>query len=64
MDFERLFYLLLSLETDASSEFVIFITVNTMSSVQRYHTLLDVMLVCALFTALIHHRFDCNLYNE
>jgi len=48
-----LFHLLLSLETDASSEFVIFIAVDVTSSVQRYYALLDVMLVCALFAALI-----------
>jgi len=48
-----LFHLLLSLETDASSEFVIFIAVDATSSVQRHHALLNVMLVCALFTTLI-----------
>jgi len=32
---------------------VIFIAVNTTSSIQRHHALLDVMLVCALFAALI-----------
>jgi len=47
-----LFHLLSSLETDASSEFVIFIAVDATFSVQRYHALLDVMLVCALFAAL------------
>jgi len=44
---------LLSLETDASSEFVIFVAVDATSSVQRHHALLDVMLVCTLFAALI-----------
>jgi len=48
-----LFHLLSSLETDASSEFVIFIAVDATSSIQRHHTLLYVMLVCALFAALI-----------
>jgi len=48
-----LFHLLLSLETDASSEFVIFIAVDATFSVQRHHALLDVMLVCALFAMLI-----------
>jgi len=48
-----LFHLLLSLETDVSSEFVIFIAVDATSSVQRHHALLNVMLVCALFAALI-----------
>jgi len=48
-----LFHLLLSLETDASSEFVIFIAVDATSSIQRHHTLLYVMLVCALFATLI-----------
>jgi len=43
----------LSLETDASSEFVIFIAVDAMSFVQRHHALLNVMLVCALFATLI-----------
>jgi len=36
-----------------SSEFVIFIAVDATSSIQRHHTLLYVMLVCALFAALI-----------
>jgi len=31
IDFKRLFHLLLSLETDASSKFVIFVAVNAMS---------------------------------
>jgi len=44
---------LLSLETDASSEFVIFIAVDATSFIQRHHILLDVMLVCAFFAALI-----------
>jgi len=48
-----LFHLLLSLETDASSKFVIFVAVDATSSVQRHHALLDVMLVCTLFAALI-----------
>jgi len=48
-----LFDLLLSLETNASSEFMIFIAVNATSFIQRHHALLDVMLVCALFAALI-----------
>jgi len=43
----------LSLETDASSEFVIFVAVDATSFIQRHHALLDVMLVCALFAALI-----------
>jgi len=43
----------LSLETDASSEFVIFIAVDATSSVQRHHALLYMMLVCILFAALI-----------
>jgi len=48
-----LFDLLLSLETNASSEFMIFIAVNATSFIQRHHALLDVMLVCALFATLI-----------
>jgi len=32
---------------------MIFIAVDATSSVQRYHALLDVMLVCALFATLI-----------
>jgi len=48
-----LFYLLSSLEADVSSEFVIFIAVDATSFIQRHHALLDVMLVCALFAALI-----------
>jgi len=48
-----LFHLLSSLETDASSKFVIFVAVDATSSVQRHHALLDVMLVCTLFAALI-----------
>jgi len=48
-----LFHLLLSLETDASSEFVIFIAVDATFSVQRHYALLDIMLVCALFAMLI-----------
>jgi len=48
-----LFHLLLSLEADASSEFMIFIAVDATSFIQRHHTLLYVMLVCAFFAALI-----------
>jgi len=48
-----LFHLLLSFETDASSEFVIFVAVNATSFIQRHHALLDVMFVCALDAALI-----------
>jgi len=48
-----LFHLLSSLETDASSKFVIFVAVDATSSVQKHHALLDVMLACTLFTALI-----------
>jgi len=48
-----LFYLLSSLETDASSEFVIFVAIDATSFIQRHHTLLYVMLVCAFFAALI-----------
>jgi len=53
INFERLFHLLSSLETDASSEFVIFVAVDATFFIQRHHALLDVMLICALFTALI-----------
>jgi len=48
-----LFHLLSSLETDASSEFMIFVAVNATSFIQRHHALLDVMLVCTLFIMLI-----------
>jgi len=48
-----LFHLLSSLETDASSEFVIFVAVDATFFIQRHHTLLYVMLVCAFFAALI-----------
>jgi len=48
-----LFHLLSSLETDASSQFVIFVAVDATSSIRKHHALLDVMLVCALFAALI-----------
>ena len=53
IDFERLFHLLSSFETDASSEFMIFITVNTTSFIQRHHASFNVMFVCALDAALI-----------
>jgi len=43
----------LSFETDASSEFVIFVAVNATSFIQKHHALLDVMFICALDTALI-----------
>jgi len=48
-----LFHLLSSLEANASSEFVIFVAVDATSFIQRHHTLLYVMLVCAFFAALI-----------
>jgi len=48
-----LFHLLLSFETDASLEFLIFVAVDATSSIQRHHTLFYVMLVCAFFAALI-----------
>ena len=48
-----MFLLLLSLEADVSSEFVIFVAVDATSSIRRHHALLDVMLVCALSAALI-----------
>jgi len=48
-----LFHLLSSLETDASSEFMIFIVIDATSSIQRHHALLYVMLVCTLFATLI-----------
>jgi len=48
-----LFHLLSSLETDASSEFVIFVAVDATSSIRRHHTLFYVMLACAFFAALI-----------
>ena len=53
IDFKCLFHLLSSLEADASSEFVIFIAVDVTFSIQRYHALFYVMLVCTLFAALI-----------
>jgi len=53
INFKCLFHLLLSLETDVSSEFVIFVAVDATSFIQRHHTLLYVMLVCAFFAALI-----------
>jgi len=43
----------LSLETDASSEFMIFIAVDAISFISRHHALLYIMLVCTLFAALI-----------
>jgi len=43
---------LLSFETDASSEFVIFIAVDATSFIQRHHTLFDVMFVCTFNAAL------------
>jgi len=43
----------LLLETDVSSKFMIFVAVDTTSFIQRHHTLLYVMLVCAFFAALI-----------
>jgi len=48
-----LFHLLSLFETDAFSEFVIFVTVNIMSFIQRHYALLDVMFVCALDAVLI-----------
>jgi len=48
-----LFHLLLSLETDASSEFVIFVAVDATSFIQKHHTLFYVMFICAFFAALI-----------
>jgi len=48
-----LFHLLLSLETDASLEFLIFVAVDATSFIQRHYTLFYVMLVCAFFAALI-----------
>jgi len=48
-----LFHLLSSFETDASSEFVIFIAVSATSFIQRYHASFDVIFVCALDAALI-----------
>jgi len=53
INFERLFHLLSSLKTDVFSEFMIFIAVNASSFIQKHHALLDVMLVCTLFAALI-----------
>jgi len=41
-----------SFKTDASSEFVIFIAVDTTSFIQRYHALFNVMFICAFSTAL------------
>jgi len=43
----------LSFETDASSEFMIFVAVNTTSFIQRHHEFFNVMFVCALDAALI-----------
>jgi len=48
-----LFHLLLSLETDASSKFMIFIAIDATSFIQKHHALLDMMLVCTLFAMLI-----------
>jgi len=48
-----LFHLLSSFETDASSEFVIFVAVSTTSFIQKHHALLNVMFICALDAALI-----------
>jgi len=42
----------LSFETDASSEFVIFVAVNATSFIQRHHAFFDVMFVCAFNAAL------------
>jgi len=42
----------LSFETDASSEFVIFIAVDATSFIQRHHILFDVMFVCTFSAAL------------
>jgi len=43
----------LSFETDASSEFVIFVAVNATSFIQKHHALLDVMFIYTLDAALI-----------
>jgi len=48
-----LFHLLLSLDTNASSEFVTIITVDATSFIQRYHAFLNMMLACTLDAALI-----------
>jgi len=48
-----LFHLLSSLETDASSKFMIFVTVDATSFIQRHHALFNVMFICTLFATLI-----------
>jgi len=45
--------LLSSFETDASSEFMIFVAVNTISFIQRHYASFNVMFVCVLDAALI-----------
>jgi len=47
-----MFHLLSSFETDASSEFVIFVAIDATSFIQRHHALFDVMFVCAFSAAL------------
>jgi len=47
-----LFHLLSSLETDASSEFVIFIAVNTTFTIQKHHAFFDVIFVYTFNAAL------------
>jgi len=48
-----LFHLLLSFETDASSEFVIFVAISTTSSIQKHHASFNVMFIYALDIILI-----------
>jgi len=47
-----LFHLLSSLEADASSEFIIFVAVDTTSFIQQHHALFNVMFICAFSAAL------------
>jgi len=48
-----LFHLLLSLEANVSSKFVIFVAIDETSFIQRHHALLDVMFICIIFATLI-----------
>ena len=66
IDFECLFHLLSSLETNVSSKFMIFITVNTTSFIQRHHALLDVIFIenmlYTLHATYIKHNFYADFF--
>ncbi len=66
IDFECLFHLLSSLETNVSSKFMIFIAVDTTSFIQRHHALLDVIFIenmlYTLHATYIKHNFYADFF--